>query len=109
VDAVPTEIRRVADREIHVTWADGHRGVLLNTTLRERCPCAGCVDEQTGRRILDPKRVPRDVRADGIELVGRYAIRVQWSDRHSTGIYPFPRLREWCECEVCRGAAPAAP
>jgi DUF971 family protein len=83
----------LADREIHVTWADGHRPVVLaNLTLRERCPCAQCVDETTGRRILDPRRIPRDIRADAIRLVGRYAIQVNWSDRHSTGIYPFSRL-----------------
>jgi DUF971 family protein len=29
-----------------------------------------------------------------IEPVGRYAIQIDWSDGHSTGIYPFRRLRE---------------
>ena len=57
--------------------------------LRERCPCAGCVHELTGQRLLDPKSVRPDIRADEIELVGRYAIRIRWSDRHSTGIYTF--------------------
>ncbi len=109
MSASPTEIRRVADREIHVTWADGHRTILANTTLRERCPCAQCVDETTGRRILDPRRVPRDIRADAIELVGRYAIKVTWSDRHSTGLYPFDRLREWCPCEACQPSTSGDP
>ncbi len=31
--------------------------------------------------------------------VGRYAIRIDWSDGHTTGIYPFRRLRELCSCE----------
>ena len=29
--------------------------------LRQQCPCAGCVDEWTNKRTLDPARVPADV------------------------------------------------
>jgi DUF971 family protein len=93
--ATPTEIRRVEDRELHVTWSDGHRSVFANKTLREQCPCAQCVNELTGERMLDPGTVPADIRADAIELVGRYAIRIRWSDRHATGLYTFAKLREW--------------
>lgn len=105
LDATPVEIRRVEDREIHVTWAGGHRSVFSNKLLRERCPCAGCVHELTGQRLLDPASVPADIRAEEISLVGRYAIRVRWSDRHATGIYTFQKLREWCPCETCRERA----
>ena len=101
-DATPVEIRRVDDREIRVTWSDSHLSVFPNKMLRERCPCAGCVHELTGQRLLDPRAVREDIRADAIELVGRYAIRVRWSDGHGTGIYTFQRLREWCPCDACR-------
>ena len=92
-DTTPVEIRRVDDREIRVTWSDGHLSVFPNKTLRERCPCAGCVHELTGQRLLDPRSVREAIRAEAIELVGRYAIRVRWSDGHGTGIYTFQRLR----------------
>ena len=101
-DATPVEIRRVDDREIRVTWSDSHLSVFQNKMLRERCPCAGCVHELTGQRLLDPRSVRGDIRAETIELVGRYAIRVRWSDGHGTGIYTFQRLREWCPCDACR-------
>lgn len=101
-EAVPVEIRRVDGREIHVVWADGHRSVFPNASLRERCPCAGCVHELTGQRLLDPRTVPPDIRADEIALVGRYAVRIRWSDGHATGLYTFRALREWCPCEACR-------
>jgi DUF971 family protein len=96
----PVEIRRVGDREIHVTWADGARSVLPNRVLRERCPCAACVHEITGQRLLDPASVRDDIRAEEITLVGRYAIRIRWSDGHATGIYTFEKLREWGQTSI---------
>lgn len=62
--------------------------------LRLACPCAECVEEMSGRALLDPSRVPADVRPVSIQLVGTYGIRVRWSDGHDTGIYTFERLRE---------------
>jgi DUF971 family protein len=105
VDANPLEIRRVADREVHIRWADGHQTVYTNKYLRETCPCATCVNELTGERMLDPRTVRDDIRAMAITLVGRYAVQVRWSDGHGTGIYTFQRLRADCACEMCRGAA----
>ena len=32
--------------------------------------------------------------ATGAELVGNYAIRIDWSDGHSSGIYSWAFLRE---------------
>jgi DUF971 family protein len=104
MDATPIDIRRIDDREVHVSWADGHRTVYTNTHLRQTCPCAGCVDELTGVRTLDPRSVRPDIRAEAIELVGRYAVKVRWSDGHATGIYTFRSLRAGCPCADCRDA-----
>lgn len=57
----------------------------------------------TGRPLLDPATVPQDVEARSIELVGGYAIRIDWSDGHSTGIYPYEQLAALCPCAACRG------
>lgn len=108
MDATPVEIRRVEDRELHITWADGHRTVYANRYLRETCPCAACVDEVTGVRTLDPATVRPDVRARAIDLVGRYAIKIAWSDGHATGLYTFTRLRADCPCPACRPDAAAS-
>ena len=40
-----------------------------------------------------PASVPADVRPQKIEAVGRYALQIEWSDGHNTGIYPYDRLR----------------
>ncbi len=102
MDPTPVEIRRVEDRELHITWTDGHQSILPNKYLRAHCACAMCVNELTGERILNPRTIPEDVRAVEISLVGRYAVQIRWSDGHSTGIYPFERLRALCPCDACQ-------
>ncbi len=36
-----------------------------------------------------------------VEEVGSYAIRIDWSDGHGTGIYSFDHLRRICPCKEC--------
>ncbi len=100
--SVPVAIRR-REGDIHFEWdREGHVGVFPARQLRLACRCALCVDEMSGRPLLDPAMVPEDVRADAIELVGAYGIRFRWSDGHSAGIYTFEMLRDGCPCGRCR-------
>lgn len=85
-----------------IRWQDGHESVYPARELRLACPCAGCVDEVTGKLRLIASSVPQNVHPLKIDLVGRYAISIQWSDGHNTGIYAFDRLRVLCPCESCR-------
>jgi DUF971 family protein len=57
-----------------------------------------CVEETTGRPLLDPAGVPPDVRPLKVSLVGAYAIRIEWSDGHSTGLYTYELLWALCRC-----------
>ncbi len=99
---MPRAIRRVTGA-IEIDWdGAGHVGRFPARALRLACPCAGCVDEMTGRRLLDPGSVPADIDALAIGLVGAYGMRVQWSDGHATGIYTFRELRRQCPCPACR-------
>jgi DUF971 family protein len=36
-----------------------------------------------------------------VEMVGRYAIRILWSDGHNTGLYSYDHLRQICPCAEC--------
>jgi len=90
----PTRIAQKGPRELGITWADGHESVIDVRRLRLACACAQCVDEWTGEGRLDAASVPADVQPRRIESVGRYAIQIDWSDGHSSGIYPFQRLRD---------------
>ncbi len=89
----PAEIRQASPRELMIRWGDGRESVYPVRELRLVCSCATCVDEWSGEARLDPATVPEDVHPLRIEAVGRYAIRVVWSDGHDSGIYPFRRLR----------------
>jgi DUF971 family protein len=93
----PAEIRQAGPRELAIRWSDGRESVYAVRELRLACGCARCIDEWTGEGRLDPSAVPEDVHPLRIERVGRYALQIEWSDGHSTGIYPFQRLRELAE------------
>ena len=90
----PTSIHQKGPHHLAIEWGDGTESLYEVRELRLACGCAQCVDEWTGAGRLDPSSVAEDVHPVSIETVGRYAIQIEWSDGHSTGIYPFDRLRE---------------
>jgi ATP-binding protein involved in chromosome partitioning len=104
---VPYAITR-RDDGLLVEWDQaGHQALYPARALRLACPCAGCVEEMTGRPLLDPAAVPAEVRPASVALVGGYGLRVQWSDGHNTGIYTFERLLGSCPCDACRAGRTA--
>jgi ATP-binding protein involved in chromosome partitioning len=106
--AIPLEIIGLNRPEITIVWEDEHRTVYPARQLRLLCRCAHCVDEMSGKPRLNPDTVSHDIVAKHIELVGGYAITITWSDRHSTGIYHFRRLREQCPCSECQALRASA-
>ncbi len=90
----PTDIK--ADRPNHqllVVWSDGRRDALSFRDMRCDCPCAACVSEFTGERLLDTASVPDTIEPAALELAGNYALKVRWSDGHETGLYTWSHLR----------------
>jgi len=100
----PTEIAKVGETAIRVTWEDGHQGLYTTRCLRGICQCAACVDEWTGEKRISPEAIPAEIRALKISPVGQYGIQIDWSDGHSTGIYAFDVLRKMCPCSTCMAA-----
>ncbi len=90
----PKVIKRTDPTKIEIEWDDGHVTVYTPRELRAICPCAQCVSESTGERVLRPETIPADLTQTEIRLVGNYALTVFFSDGHHLGIYTFPMLRE---------------
>jgi ATP-binding protein involved in chromosome partitioning len=89
----PIGFQRKGDTGLIVVWSDRKRSEYDVRALRLSCPCAVCVNEWTGAKMLRDDDVPRDVRPARIFSVGRYAMGVEWTDGHSTGIYGYDYLR----------------
>jgi len=101
---IPHAINR-RDDGILIEWDEhGHEALYPARTLRLACPCAGCVEEMSGRPLLDAARVPPDIRPLSLALVGAYGLRINWSDGHGTGIYTFEQLLRHCPCPRCSAA-----
>jgi ATP-binding protein involved in chromosome partitioning len=99
----PRRLWQVDGRTLGVEWNDGHESRYEVRDLRLACPCANCIQEWTGEVTIRPESIPADVHPVGLEPVGNYGLRIDWSDGHATGIYTFERLRALCGCAACGG------
>lgn len=91
--AAPQELAVAASGAVQVKWRDGAEQVIPAHTLRSECPCASCVDEFSGEKLLQPEQISTDIVVASTANIGRYAVRFDFSDGHNTGIYEFARLR----------------
>ncbi len=110
------KVRVSTGEGVDVVWSDGHASHYDFPYLRDHCPCATCNDERDRkekekangvRSDLLPMYKPK-VTAKSAAAVGNYAIQMEFSDSHATGIYSFGFLRSICPCEKCRQAASGA-
>ncbi len=90
-------LRRSNPRTLSVLWEDGRQGDFDVRDLRLACPCALCVEEMSGRPLLDPSKVRPDIAPVTLTSVGSYGITIKWNDGHSTGIYSYESLRAQAE------------
>jgi DUF971 family protein len=99
--AAAGEIRKKAGEGIVIRWQDGHASTFGARYLRGRCPCAQCVSETTGQRLVSEDHIDPGVAIEAARTVGNYALHFSFSDGHTTGIYSFEYLRRICPCEDC--------
>lgn len=98
----PIGLRRRDPRTLSLLWEDGHRDDFDVRDLRLACHCALCVEEMSGRKLLDPKAVRSDVSPRVISSIGNYAIRIDWNDGHNSGIYSFDYLHSLSERDAAK-------
>lgn len=95
----PIELRVAADRSgLAVTFDDGRRYDLPAEYLRVMTPSA----EDRGHGAGPGRTVAgkRGVTLSDVRPVGRYAVRLVFSDGHDTGLYSWDELRRLGEGEA---------
>ena len=95
----PANIKLVKDASLRVEWSDGRVDQWTIAQLRVKCPCAACKESRS-----EQKKNRLAVIAGGVfsgklvvaaaKPVGNYALHLEFSDGHDTGIYSFSYLRE---------------
>ena len=93
----PVQIIEENDSEVSIKWSDDAETRFDAAGLRRACPCAGCVNEWTGEKMLNDANVPDDISFRHISIVGRYALNFHFSDGHDSGIFSFAFLRKLSE------------
>ena len=88
---IPTRIEVEGGAVLALTWSDGLVTTIPAPVLRAACECATCLaPEGSGSWIGDAGAV----RIVDASIVGAYALNLTCApDQHSTGIFPFDRLR----------------
>lgn len=88
------KIQQEGPTSLIIEWSDSKMSALDTIMLRKKCPCAVCIDEHTGEKRLDESTVPDTLRPQRVYSIGRYAVGLDFSDGHKTGIYTYSYLRE---------------
>lgn len=104
----PVEIQRNDQGALRILWDDGHESRYAYADLRQACPCATCREERA-RKQLNPFNIvsgptTQQVEPSHLSTVGHYALNIEWSDGHRTGIYPWNLLRDLCPCPQCKAS-----
>jgi DUF971 family protein len=98
MDPRPVHLDLIRDEALSITWDDGHASRLPIALLRRMSPSA---DQRQLREemasnpltVLPSRTFDAPIRAESIELVGNYALRIRFNDGHDTGIYSWRYLR----------------
>ncbi|MEO5376764.1 MAG: DUF971 domain-containing protein [Magnetococcus sp. DMHC-6] len=88
---IPTEIRQKnQEKLVEISWDDGQKFEYTMEYLRVFCPCAGCRGHTPSqRKLIDGKQ---EVIIQSIAPVGHYAIKIQFSDNHDSGLFSWETL-----------------
>lgn len=91
-DTRPAKLRfRKDSRQLVLEYEDGRTHAIPYKLLREESPSAENKGHGSGPPPPRPP-VPDDIEVTGAEPVGRYAVRITFSDGHNTGLYTWDYL-----------------
>ena len=77
---------------LEIAFDDGKAFAIPYKLLRKESPSAENKGHGNGPPPPQPP-VPDDISVNGADPVGRYAVRIKFSDGHDTGLYTWALLR----------------
>lgn len=99
--SVPTKIKLHKQDHLEITWDNGKVIKYPLKFLRDETPDAGNKGETILWKHYAPqKRTPLKPEAyeiEKIDVVGNYAIQIQWKDGYNFGIYSWDLLEQFGE------------
>lgn len=92
----PIGIRAISEsRVLEVEWPSGERYHIPFHILRAECLCAECVSAQASRQTIAEDTTAEGLDLDRMGFAGNYALRIVWSDDH-TSSYDWEHLQTIC-------------
>lgn len=99
----PLRLDLKKDQRLEIEWQDGKISSYSLDLLRSQCPCALCREQRQAQKsrpktslTILPGNYSGKLTVRNAHMVGNYAIQLEWSDGHESGIYSFQYLRELC-------------
>ena len=99
-EAYPTNLSLAENGDLVIDWSDEMQQTLSAEFLRKQCPCANCMEkriamlkDESASAASGPmfpiisSETPEKVLIEGMSPVGNYAYRIDFSDRHTSGVY----------------------
>ena len=87
---LPYKVKKIdfEQNTVNIIWQNGNVSKLPFHFLRLHCPCASCINELTGEKILDAKKIFQNITPVAESKNRKFnALQIKWSDNHDTGIY----------------------
>jgi DUF971 family protein len=81
-----------ADKVLRVSFDDGYEGEIPFELLRVKSPSAETRGH--GGETPPPPAGKKDIGVTSATHVGRYAVRIEFSDGHDTGLYTWALLKD---------------
>lgn len=92
----PLKLKIIQDKVLYIQWNDKTESNFSLHKMRTMCPCATCVTSRLNQNnSYIPLLLSNQVEVKNIEIVGNYAIKIDWKDGHNSGIYEYSSLHRF--------------
>ena len=90
----PSKIKVRDNQFLDVTWNNGESYSIKLSNLRNACPCAIChAEKDEWSKTYIPLFTMEQLKIKKINVIGTYAIGIEWQDGHNTGLYDYEYLK----------------